>query len=112
MNGTHCQRLDFVDYETDIFRGFFTWLDTAVITWPGGETEAVDVTASYLPRGDGVAVYLAYPYFDDGSILHDPSIGLYETGAPLVSTSIDPVLVAGIGGVAILALLVVFIRKK
>jgi hypothetical protein len=112
MNGTECQRMDFVDQESDIARGYFSWLDTAVITWPGGETEAVTVTASYVPRGDGVSVYLAYPYFDDGSILHDPSIGLYPEGAPSVGTPIDYVLVAGIGGVALIAILVVLVRKK
>ena len=111
MNGTYCQRMDFVDSESDIARGFFSWLDTAVITWPGGETEAVDVTVSYVPRGNGVAVYLAYPYFNDGSILHDPSIGLYESGTPLITAPVDLVLVAGIGGVALIAVLVVLIRK-
>ncbi|MHA1949821.1 MAG: hypothetical protein ACXAAO_11220 [Candidatus Thorarchaeota archaeon] len=112
MNGTSLQRMDFVDQESDIARGFFSWLDTAVITWPGGETEAVNVTASYLPRGDGVSVILAYPYFDDGIILHDPSFGLYEDGAPLIDAPVDFVLIAGIGGVAIIAILIVLVRKK
>ena len=112
MNDTFCQRMDFVDGTTDVAQGYFTWLDKAVITWPGGETEAVNVTASYIPRGDGTAVYLAYPYFDDGSILHDPSIGLYPEGAPSIGTPINYVVVAGIGGVALIALLVVLVRKK
>jgi hypothetical protein len=112
MNGTELQRMDFVDQESEIAQGFFSWLDKAVITWPGGETESVDVTASYVPLGDGIAVYLAYPYFDDGSILHDPSIGLYPEGAPSIGVPIDYVLVAGVGGVALLAILVVLVRKK
>ncbi len=112
MNGTSVQTIDFVDSESGVVQGFFNWIDTAVITWPGGETEAVDVTASYAPVGTGVAVYLAYPYFDDGIILHDPSIGLYESGTPLVSTPVDLVLVAGIGGVALFAILAIFVRKK
>jgi hypothetical protein len=112
MNGTNVQKLELVDSETNIAQGFYSWVDKAVITWPGGETEAVDVDASYMPLGDGVAVYLAYPYFDDGSILHDPSIGLYPEGAPSIETPIDIVLVAGITGVAIIALLVVLVRKK
>ena len=112
MDCSQCQRMDFVDSETGIAQGFYSWIDTAVITWPGGETEAVNVTASYIPLGDGVAVYLAYPYFDDGSILHDPSIGLYPEGAPSVGVQLDFVLIAGIGGVALLALLVVLVRKK
>ncbi len=112
MNGTNVQSIEFVDAETDIAQGFYTWVDKAVITWPGGTTEAVNVTASYLPLGDGVAVYLAYPYFDDGSILHDPSIGLYPEGAPSIALPIDYVLVAGIGGVVLLAIIVVLVRKK
>jgi hypothetical protein len=112
MNGTELQRMDFVDSEAEVAQGFFSWLDKAVITWPGGDTEAVDVNVSYVPLGDGIAVYLAYPYFDDGSILHDPSIGLYPEGAPIIGTSIDYVLVAGISGVVLLAILVVLVRKK
>jgi hypothetical protein len=112
MIGMDTHRIEFVDSEAEIAQGFFSWLDTAVITWPGGETEAVNVTASYAPVGEGLAIYLAYPYFDNGSILHDPSIGLYEDGAPSISTPVDLVLIAGVGGVALLAILVVLIRKK
>jgi hypothetical protein len=112
MTGTHVQKLDFIDTETEITQGYYSWVDKAVITWPGGVTEAVDVTVSYVPLGDGVAVYLAYPYFDDGSILHDPSIGLYPEGAPAIVTPVDYVLIAGIGGVALIAILVVLVRKK
>ena len=112
MNGTELQKMDFVDSEAEIAQGFFSWLDKAVITWPGGDEEAVDVNVSYVPLGDGIAVYLAYPYFDDGSILHDPSIGLYPEGVPTIGTPIDFVLVAGISGVVLLAILVVLVRKK
>ena len=112
MNGTNVQQIEFIDAETEIAQGYYSWVDKAVITWPGGDTEAVDVTASYIPLGDGVAVYLAYPYFDDGTILHDPSIGLYPEGAPSIGTPIDYVLLGGIGGVALLAILVILVRKK
>ena len=112
MNGTELQRMDFVDSEADITQGFFSWLDKATITWPGGDTEIVDVNASFVPLGEAIAVYLAYPYFDDGSILHDPSIGLYPEGAPSIGTPLDIVLVASIGGVALIAILVVLVRKK
>jgi len=112
MNGTDIQRIDFIDYETGIAQGFFSWLDTAVITWPGGVTEAVPVNASYVPTGTGLAVYLAYPYFDNGSILHDPSIGLYPDGTPSIGFSIDFVLLVGIGSVSLLAILIVLIRKR
>jgi hypothetical protein len=112
MNGTHTQQIDFVDSVTGVAQGFFSWVDTAVITWPGGATEAVPVNASYVPTGAGLAVYLAYPYFDNGSIQHDPSIGLYSNGAPLIESSTDLILIVGIGTVALLAILVVYIRKR
>jgi hypothetical protein len=112
MNGTDTQRIDFIDYEAGVAQGFFSWLDTAIITWPGGDTEAVTVNASYVPTGNGLAVYLAYPYFDNGSILHDPSIGLYPDGAPSIESPIDIVLLAGIGSVSLLAILIVLIRRR
>jgi hypothetical protein len=112
MQDIATQRIEFVDDSTEIAQGFFSWVDIAVITWPGGAKEAVNVTASYAPIGHGLAIYLAYPYFDDGIILHDPSIGLYEAGAPLVDGPVDVVLIAGIGGVALLAIVVVLVRKR
>lgn len=112
MNETHTQRIDFVDYDAGITQGFFSWLDTAVITWPGGVTEAVPVNVSYVPTGTGLAVYLSYPYFDNGSILHDPSIGLYPEGAPYITSPVDLVLVAGIGAVSLVAILVVLVRRR
>lgn len=112
MTGTNVQSIDFIDYEADIAQGFFSWVDKAVITWPGGATEAVDVNATYIPTGEGVAVYLAYPHFDGGSILHDPSIGLYPEGAPTILEPIDLALVVGIGAVALIAIIIVLVRKK
>ncbi len=112
MNGTNVQSIEFIDYEAAIAQGFFSWLDTAVITWPGGSTEAVDVNATYVPTGVGTAVYLSYPFFDNGSILHDPSIGLFPEGAPIISEPIDMILVAGIGAVALVAVLIIMVRKK
>jgi hypothetical protein len=112
MNGTHTQQVDFVDTTTEEAQGFFSWLDTAVITWPGGETEAVNVTASYVPTGVGLAVYLAYPNFDDGTLLHDPSIGLIEDASPIDESPFDLTLLLGIGIVAVLAIIVVVAIKK
>lgn len=111
-NGTHIQNIDFVDLTTGIAQGFFSWVDKAVITWPGGATDAVNVTVSYIPTGSGIAVYLSYPNFDGGSILHDPSIGLYPESAPSTSESVDFLLMIGLGAVAIIAILIILARKK
>ena len=112
MNGTHIQKVDFVDYDAGLAQGFFSWLDKAVTTWPGGATTAVDVNATYIPTGVGTAVYLSYPYFDNGSILHDPSIGLYPEGMPMISEPLDLVLVGGIGAVALIAVLIVLVKRR
>ncbi len=113
MNQTHTQKIDIVNTETDALQGFFSWLDVATITWPGGSVETVDVSASYVVTHAGLSVYLSYPHFDGGSILHDPSIGVYEASAPpaeVVPT--DYLLIFGIGIIAILAIGVAFVRKK
>ncbi len=110
----HTQKVDLVDAETSTTEGFFSWVDQAVITWPGGATEAVDVTASYIPTMQGLALYLAYPNFDTGSLLHDPSIGLIEESAPPVTPEIltDLIVFGGIGAIAILIVIVVLVRRK
>ncbi|MDF1540124.1 MAG: hypothetical protein P1Q69_14610 [Candidatus Thorarchaeota archaeon] len=113
MNNTNIQQIDFVDVEGEVPSGFFKWVDTATITWPGGETEAVDVVASYVPTGTGLSVYFAYPHFDGGSLLHDPSIGVYEDQAP-PSTPDNTyyLLLVGIGIVSVLAIAVAVKRRK
>ena len=100
-----------MDIDTAVATGFFKWVDTATITWPGGDTEAVNVTASYVPIGMGLSVYLAYPHFDGGTLLHDPSIGVYESQAPPSPAEVDYLLFLGIGIVGILAI-VVIVKKK
>jgi len=113
MAGNNTQCINFVDSETGMAQGFFSWVDTALITWPGGETEAVNVTASYVPTGVGVAVYLAYPNFDNGSLLHDPSIGLIEGAAPSVGlTPAEMLVLSGVGAVVVIAVVVVLIRRR
>jgi len=113
MMGGHTQQIDFVDAEPGLTQGFFSWLDTALITWPGGETEAVNVTASYLPTGTEVAVYLAYPNFDNGSLLHDPSIGLIEGAAPSVGLiPTETLILSGVGAIVLIAVVVVLVRRR
>ena len=106
------QQIDFVDTETNLAQGFFSWVDTAVVTLPGGDEEAVNVTASYVPFGEGLAVYLAYPNFNGGSLLHDPSIGLIEGSAPYIPAPVPLELIAGLGVVALVVIVVVAIRKR
>jgi hypothetical protein len=110
--GTDVQQIDFVDSVNDVTQGFFSWVDTAVVTLPGGAEEAVNVTASYVPFGEGLAVYLAYPNFNGGSLLHDPSIGLIEDSAPDIPIPIPLPVIAGLGIVVLVVIVVVAIRKR
>jgi hypothetical protein len=112
MNSTDVQCIQFVDDVLDVAQGFFSWVDQAVITLPGGATEAVNVTASYVPMGMGLAVYLAYPNFDNGTLFHDPSIGLYESGAPTETPPIDVPVVLVIGLLAAVAIAAVVLRRR
>ena len=111
--GTHMQQIDFMDIASQTTQGFYKWLDQAIINWVGGESEIVNVTASYVPTGMGLSVFLAYPNFGNGSILHDPSIGLIEGAGPLSISPVSPPVLGGIVVViAVLALAVVAIRRR
>ena len=81
------QQLSFVDAITDETRGLYSWLDKAIVTALNGTETAVDVEASYWTDGNGLLLFLAYPNFDGGSILHDPSMRLLDTQTPVILTS-------------------------
>ena len=81
------QHLSIVDDATNTTRGFYTWLDNALMTYVNGTQVAVDVDASYWTDGSGLLLFLVYPNFNGGSILHDPSMKLLEDGAPTSGTS-------------------------
>ncbi|MHA2264223.1 MAG: hypothetical protein ACXAEN_17660 [Candidatus Thorarchaeota archaeon] len=110
--GTHMQHIDFSDASTNITHGFYKWIDQAVISWPGGETEVVNVSASYVPTGMGLSLFFAYPNFGNGSLLHDPSIGVYEDTGFQVPADLS--FLATIGGASIVVVLVaiVIIRRR
>jgi len=80
------QQLSIVDNITNATRGFYSWLDKAVITDLNGTETAVDVDASYWTDGHGLLLFFAYPNFDGGSILHDPSMRLLDSGTPVVQS--------------------------
>ena len=111
-NGTSTQRVCFVDDVTGVAQGYFSWLEKATITWPGGVTEVVDVTASYVPTGHGLAVNLVYPNFDGGSILHDPSVGLFEDAVPYSTIPPGNILLVVLGVAVVVAIAFVFARRR
>jgi flagellar hook assembly protein FlgD len=64
--------------------GFFRFVNKATVTSPTGATSSVPVTASFKSEteNDGgdketfMKLYLAYPNFGQGTLVHDPSVGL------------------------------------
>jgi hypothetical protein len=93
------QEISFIEATTDETRGFYRWLDKAVVTHLNGSQEAVDVDASYWTDGNGLLLWFAYPNFDGGSILHDPSVRLIESASPFTPPTgllIEPYVVIGI----------------
>jgi hypothetical protein len=93
------QEISIVEGSTDETQGFYRWVDKAVVKHLNGSKEAVDVQASYWTDGEGLLLFLAYPNFNGGSIIHDPSVRLVESASPYVPpTPIDlPVMTVAIG---------------
>lgn len=65
----------------------------------------VDVRASYVSAGHYMRLYLCYPYFGDGTLEHDPFLGL-EMVSALVTLGLLLVLVGAVSTVTIVVLAV------
>jgi hypothetical protein len=111
------QQLSFVDAITNETRGLYTWLDKAIVTDLNGTETAVDVEASYWTDGRGLLLFLAYPNFDGGSILHDPSMRLLDTQSPIIQPSgvmslpIETIALIGVAS-AIVVVAGLFIKRR
>jgi hypothetical protein len=55
--------------------GFFKYVPKALI-YDDSATTVVDVKASYISAGNHMRLFLAYPYFGNKTLEHDPSLGL------------------------------------
>ncbi len=112
MMGTHIQGIDFIDNSTGLTQGFYRWVDKAVITTPDSESVAVNVTASYVATGMGFSLFFAYPNFSNGTLLHDPSIGIIEDAKPTYDIPWIPVTAISIVGVALVVIVGIAIRRR
>ena len=67
--------------ETEDLGGFFRFVSSAKITdYPNpGDMNMVPVKAAYIAGGAHMRLFLVYPYFDNGTLEHDPSIGVDDT---------------------------------
>ncbi|MFX1369961.1 MAG: hypothetical protein ACFFAY_15315, partial [Promethearchaeota archaeon] len=110
------QEISLIEATTNTTRGFYRWIDKAIMRLPNGTNSGVDVDASYWTDGNALLLFLAYPNFDGGSLLHDPSIGLIEAadpvdkGLPLV-IPIETIIVLGIAVIAIVGIAVIGRRR-
>jgi len=64
--------------ETKDLGGFFRFVSSAKITgYPNpGDVNMVPVKAAYIAGGYHMRLFLGYPYFGNGTLEHDPSIGV------------------------------------
>jgi hypothetical protein len=110
------QNLSIVDDVTNVTQGLYNWLEKAVATFLNGSELAVDVDASYWTDGNGLLLFLAYPNFDGGSILHDPSMRILEAGNPIgnsgiLNLSIETIALIGVAA-AIIVVAGLAIRRR
>jgi len=66
--------------ETKDLGGFFRFVSSAKVSeYPNpGDVNIVPVKAAYIAGGAHMRLFLGYPYFGNGTLEHDPSIGVDE----------------------------------
>jgi hypothetical protein len=87
--------------------GFFKFVPQALVR-DGNDVTVVDVTASYIPAGHYMRLFLAYPYFGNSTLEHDPSLGL-ESLPTLVTPTL---LLLVVGAASLIAITVLAVRRK
>ncbi|MEM2995216.1 MAG: hypothetical protein QXI91_04285 [Candidatus Bathyarchaeia archaeon] len=103
-------RLRFAN-ESQTLAGFFDFVNTAVvINTTTQEKTIVNVTAAYMPRGNYVKLFIGYPYFGDGVLEHDPSIGVEEV-VPWLSIRL-PLILLGVTAAIVVVVVAVKVLKK
>lgn len=70
--------------------GYFKFVSSAKVTYPNGNVKLLNVTASYVEAGAHMRLFIGYPYFDGGTLEHDPSFGL-EVSETTTSEATTPV---------------------
>ncbi|TFG15506.1 hypothetical protein EU537_00365 [Candidatus Thorarchaeota archaeon] len=113
------QTISLVEDSTNQTRAFYTWLHKAIIELPNATTNAVDVKVSYFTTGEALLLFLAYPYFDDGTLVHDPSLKLLKESSPItgpthIFTGVPINILLGVSIIGVIAVIgaAVAIRKR
>lgn len=84
-------RISFVGESSNRTHAFFKFMNNAFLMNNTG-TFLVNVNSSYLTHGDALRIYLSYPYFN-GTIEHDPSLGVVGESYPMPQLSIESYVV-------------------
>jgi hypothetical protein len=71
--------------ETGDLGGFFRFVSSAKVSgYPEiGDVNMVPVKAAYIAAGAHMRLFLGYPYFGNGTLEHDPSIGVDTTSVDI-----------------------------
>jgi len=114
INRLRNQTLSEIDLSNETRTGFYKWLNTATITYPGESEKLVNVSATYAPDGIGIRLFLTYPNFDSGILVHDPSIGLSEISATEPNDILSPSMQTVVFGIAIITVIAmaVIVKKR
>jgi hypothetical protein len=77
-------RIQFAN-QTETLAGFFRFVAQAKVTnYPNqGDVNMVPVKAAFRPGGAHMKLFLGYPYFGNGTLEHDPSIGVDTTSVDI-----------------------------
>lgn len=70
-------KLNFAN-QTSKLGGFFRFVSSAKVTdYPSkGDVNMAPVKAAYIAAGASLRLFIGYPYFGNGTLEHDPSIGI------------------------------------
>ena len=56
--------------------GFFRFVPYATVLYANGTNSIVSVKGYFILEGRHVSVFIQYPYFDNGTLMHDPTVGI------------------------------------
>lgn len=101
-------KLRFVAPNTTL-EGFFKYVPQALVH-DGDTTTVVDVKASYIPAGNHIRLFLAYPYFGNKTLEHDPTLGLDTM--PTLVTSESLLILVGVTSAITIAVLAYRWKRK
>jgi hypothetical protein len=101
-------KLRFVAPNTTL-EGFFEYVPQALV-YDENTTTVIDVKASYIPAGNHIRLFLAYPYFGNKTLEHDPTLGL-DTIPTLVTSGSLLILVGVTAAITIVVLSYKWKRK-